>query len=234
MPPGNLIDGRAIAEQIHQETARRVAALKARGVQPGLVFVRVGEDPASRVYVGMKEKASARLGISSQTFVLAENTPETELLGLLARLNAEDAVHGILVQTPLPAHICRSQGFRRRRAGEGRGWISSPSTWANCCWARTDGFRPCTPAGIHELLIRSGVDIAGAEAVVLGRGNIVGKPMAAILLQKTQTRRGHRHPLPFPNARHRRALPARGYFDRGHGFAGICQGRHGQTRRGGD
>ena len=125
MPPGNLIDGRAIAEQIHQETARRVAALNARGVQPGLVFVRVGDDPASRVYVGMKEKACARLGISSQTYALAGNTSETELLALLARLNAENDVHGILVQLPLPAHICETRVYCRRRAGEGRGWISS-------------------------------------------------------------------------------------------------------------
>src|ERR1035438_1918442 len=108
MPPGNVIDGRAIAEQIHQETARRVAALQARGLQPGLAFVRVGEDPASRLYVGMKEKACARLGLSSWTRVLAENTSETELLGLLARLNAAAEVHGILVQAPLPVHISQT------------------------------------------------------------------------------------------------------------------------------
>src|SRR5277367_406570 len=105
MPPGNLIDGRAIAEQIHQETARRIASLKSRGIVPRLVFVRVGEDAASRVYVGMKEKTSARLGISSQTYALAASTTETELLELLAHLNADPAVHGILVQAPLPKHI---------------------------------------------------------------------------------------------------------------------------------
>ncbi len=101
----NLIDGRAIADEIHADTARRIAALKARGIQPGLVFVRVGEDPASRVYVGMKEKTSQRLGLHSRTHVLPEKTPESELLGLLHQLNADPGVHGILVQAPLPAHI---------------------------------------------------------------------------------------------------------------------------------
>ncbi len=185
MPPGNLIDGRAIAEQIHEETARRVAALKARGVQPGLVFVRVGEDPASRVYVGMKEKAAARLGISSRTCVLGENTPESELLGLLARLNADAGVHGILAQVPLPGHICQARVYAAIAPEKDVDGFH-PVNMGKLLLGAEDGFRPCTPAGIHELLIRSGVVIAGAEAVVLGRGNLVGKPMAAILLQKTK------------------------------------------------
>src|SRR2546427_13092413 len=102
MPLPNLIDGRAIAEQIHAETSRRIAALKARGLQPGLTFVRVGDDPASKVYVGMKEKACQRLGIKSQTHVLPEKTSESELLALLRQLNTDPRVHGILVQAPLP------------------------------------------------------------------------------------------------------------------------------------
>src|SRR5690349_20834952 len=101
----NLIDGRAIAEEIHAETARRIAALKTRGVQPGLAFVRVGEDPASKVYVGMKERTSLRLGILSETKVLAANTSEPELLVLLDALNADARIHGILVQAPLPSHL---------------------------------------------------------------------------------------------------------------------------------
>src|SRR5579872_4099474 len=105
MPFANLIDGRAIASQIQGETAQRVAGLKARGVQPGLAFVRVGEDPASRVYVGMKEKACAQLGIFSETRVLSENAPEGELVTLLARLNSDERIHGILVQAPLPRQI---------------------------------------------------------------------------------------------------------------------------------
>ena len=101
----NLIDGRSIAEQIHSETAARVAALKSRGHQAGLVFVRVGEDPASKVYVGMKERTSARLGIRSETIVLPDATAEAELLRLIEKLNHDRDVHGILVQAPLPAHI---------------------------------------------------------------------------------------------------------------------------------
>src|ERR1043165_8599869 len=98
MPADNLIDGRAIAEQIHQETAQRIAALQARGIQPGLAFVRVGDDPASQVYVGMKERTSARLGIRSTTHVLPQKTSQAELLTLIDELNKDRAIHGILVQ----------------------------------------------------------------------------------------------------------------------------------------
>ncbi len=185
MPPGNLIDGRAIAEQIHQETARLAAALKARGLRPGLVFVRVGEDPASRLYVGMKERACARLGISSQTHVLAENTSEAELLGLLARLNTAAEVHGILVQAPLPGHISQarvSAAVAPQKDVDG----FHPVNMGKLLLGAEDGFLPCTPAGVHQLLIRSGVAIAGAETVVLGRGNLVGKPLAALLSLKTK------------------------------------------------
>jgi len=185
MPLPNLIDGRAIAEQIHAETSRRLAVLKQRGVQPGLVFVRVGEDPASRVYVGMKERMSARLGIASFTRVLPESTSEADLISLISRFNADPKVHGILVQAPLPRHINQAavyaavlpekdvDGFHPVNAGK---LMLGDST----------GFLPCTPAGVHELLIRSQVKIEGAEVVVLGRGNIVGKPMAAILIQKAK------------------------------------------------
>jgi methylenetetrahydrofolate dehydrogenase (NADP+)/methenyltetrahydrofolate cyclohydrolase len=185
MPPGNLIDGRAIADEIHQETARRVAALQARGTQASLVFVRVGEDPASRVYVGMKEKVSARVGISSRICALPEHTPEKELLALLAALNADVTVHGILVQAPLPKHICEATIYSSvtpEKDVDGFHPVNVGKLWLGA----EDGFRPCTPAGIHELLIRSGVPIAGAEVVVLGRGNIVGKPMVALLSQKSK------------------------------------------------
>src|SRR2546427_12667118 len=108
MALANLIDGRAIAAQIQNELRDRIEKLKTRGVQPGLAFVRVGEDPASKVYVGRKEKACAELGIFSETQVLPENTSEAELLRLLEKLNADERVHGILVQAPLPAHISQS------------------------------------------------------------------------------------------------------------------------------
>lgn len=185
MPVSNLIDGRGIAEEIHQETARRVAALKARGIQPRLVFVRGGEDPASRVYVGMKEKTSARLGIATQTHVLPENTGEENLAELIARLNGDRAVHAVLVQAPLPRHISETRIYGMvcpEKDVDG----FHPVNVGKLMLGDATGFRPCTPAGVHELLIRSGVPIAGAEAVVLGRGNIVGKPMAAILMQKTK------------------------------------------------
>src|SRR5271154_6686052 len=105
MSVATLIDGRAIASQILAETAQRVQVLKSGGIQPGLAFVRVGEDPASKVYVGMKEKACAQLGIFSETHVLDQSTTETELLDLLQRLNTDSRIHGILVQAPLPKHI---------------------------------------------------------------------------------------------------------------------------------
>ena len=181
----NLIDGRAIAEQLHAETAHRIAALKTRGVQPGLAFVRVGEDPASRVYVGMKEKTSERLGIKSTTTVLPEATTQAELLALIAKLNADTSVHGILVQAPLPAHIDQATIFSAVSPAKDVDGFH-PVNVGKLMLGDPTGFMPCTPAGVHELLIRSGVKIAGAEVVVLGRGNIVGKPMTAILCQKAK------------------------------------------------
>ena len=183
MPPASLIDGRAIARQLQGELVQRVAALKASGVQPGLAFVRVGEDAASKVYVGRKEKTCAELGIYSETHVLPDATGEAELLALLARLNADRRLHGILVQAPLPSQLRATvvyasvlpekdvDGFHPVNVG--KLMLGDPT-----------GFLPCTPAGIRELLARSGVKIDGAEVVVLGRGNIVGKPMAAMLCQK--------------------------------------------------
>ena len=181
----NLIDGRAIAEQIHVETSQRIAALKARGVQAGLAFVRVGEDPASRVYVGMKEKTSERLGIKSTTTVLPAATPQAELLALIAKLNADGSVHGILVQAPLPSHMDQATIFAAVAPTKDVDGFH-PVNVGKLMLGDVTGFAPCTPAGVHELLIRSGVKIAGAEVVVLGRGNIVGKPMTAILCQKAK------------------------------------------------
>jgi methylenetetrahydrofolate dehydrogenase (NADP+)/methenyltetrahydrofolate cyclohydrolase len=180
---GNLIDGRAIAKQLQEELGRRIAGLKARGVQPGLAFVRVGEDPASKVYVGRKEKTCGELGIVSETHVLPEQTSEADLLKLIGQLNADARLHGLLVQAPLPSHIRQPvvyasvlpekdvDGFHPVNVG--KLMLGDPT-----------GFSPCTPAGIRELLVRSEVKTMGAEVVVLGRGNIVGKPMAAMLCQK--------------------------------------------------
>lgn len=181
----NLIDGRAIAEQIHAETTARVTALKVRGVEPALAFVRVGEDPASKVYVGMKEKTSARLGIRSSTTILPEATSEAELLALIRRLNADPATHGILVQAPLPKQINQTTVFATVSPDKDVDGFH-PVNVGKLMLGDTTGFLPCTPAGVHELLIRSQVKIEGADVVVLGRGNIVGKPMAAILIQKAR------------------------------------------------
>ena len=181
----NLLYGKAVADQVHQETAARIAALQARGVQPGLVFVRVGDDPASQVYVGMKERTSQRLGIRSQTQVLPEATPESALLDLIARLNGDPSVHGILVQAPLPRHIHTARVYSAVSPAKDVDGFH-PVNVGKLMLGDPTGFLPCTPAGIHELLIRSGIAIAGAEVVILGRGNIVGKPMAAMLLQKAR------------------------------------------------
>ncbi len=178
-----LIDGRAIAAQIQRELAGRIAALKTRGVSPGLAFVRVGEDPASKVYVGRKEKACAELGIFSETHVLPEQTGESELLALLGKLNADPRLHGILVQAPLPKQIRESVVYSTvlpQKDVDG----FHPVNVGKLMLGDPTGFQPCTPAGIRELLIRSGVKTNGAEVVILGRGNIVGKPMVAMLCQK--------------------------------------------------
>lgn len=183
MAKDNLIDGRGIAARIHSETKTRTEALAARGIQPGLAFIRVGEDPASRVYVGMKEKKSAELGIRSKTFVLDETTTQEELLALISGLNADPAWHGILVQAPLPAHISEQVVFSTVSPSKDVDGFH-PENVGKLMLGDDTGFRPCTPAGVHELLIRSDVETSGARVVVLGRGNIVGKPMTAILCQK--------------------------------------------------
>ena len=181
--PANVIDGRAIAAQIQRELAARAAALKQRGVVPGLAFVRVGEDPASKVYVGRKEKACAELGIVSETHVLPEKTSEAELLALIGKLNSTSHLHGILVQAPLPKHIRESVVFSTVLPTKDVDGFH-PVNVGKLMLGDETGFKPCTPAGVVELLVRSGVKTDGAEVVVLGRGNIVGKPMAAMLCQK--------------------------------------------------
>lgn len=184
MSLSNLIDGRVIAEQLHGETSQRIVSLSQRGIQVGLAFVRVGEDPASQVYVGMKEKTAARLGVRSITHVLPEQVSQAELLELIHRLNADPSVHGILVQAPIPRQIDSAQIYSAvcpRKDVDG----FHPMNVGKVLLGDRTAFLPCTPAGVHELLLRSQVSLAGAEVVVLGRGNIVGKPMASILMQKS-------------------------------------------------
>ena len=183
MSVSNIIDGKAIARQILDEVAQRVRALKSRGVQPGLAFVRVGEDPASKVYVGRKEKACAELGIFSETKVLPESASEAELLALIQKLNSDSRVHGILVQAPLPPHISQTKIYSSVLPEKDVDGFH-PVNMGKLLLGDTAGFIACTPAGVHELLVRSNIKISGAEIVMLGRGNIVGKPLAALLCQK--------------------------------------------------
>ena len=179
----NVVDGRAVAAQIQSEVVARIAALKKRGVQPGLAFVRVGEDPASKVYVGRKEKTCAELGIFSEMYILPGTASETELLGLLDKLNTNPRLHGILVQAPLPRQIRESVIYSAVLPEKDVDGFH-PSNVGKLMLGDPSGFQPCTPAGIGELLTRSNVQTDGAEVVILGRGNIVGKPMAAMLCQK--------------------------------------------------
>jgi methylenetetrahydrofolate dehydrogenase (NADP+)/methenyltetrahydrofolate cyclohydrolase len=178
-----LIKGAEVAAQIREELKKEIADLKAKhNVVPGLVTVLVGADPASQVYVGAKEKTSKELGIYSERYDLPEKTTQEELITLVQKLNKDPKIHGILVQLPLPKHLNDEEvlytidpkkdvdGFHPVNVG--KLMIGEPD------------YMPCTPAGIQQLLIRSGTQIEGAEVVVVGRSNIVGKPIANILLQK--------------------------------------------------
>lgn len=179
----NVIDGRAIAAKVLGALPQLITELKQRGVTPGLAFVRVGEDPASKVYVGRKEKTCAELGIYSETRVLPENFGENKLLALIDELNADPKFHGILVQAPLPKDISEAKVYSRVRPEKDVDGFH-PANVGKLMLGDPTGFKPCTPAGIVELLAHSGVKTDGAEVVVLGRGNIVGKPMVAMLCQK--------------------------------------------------
>jgi methylenetetrahydrofolate dehydrogenase (NADP+)/methenyltetrahydrofolate cyclohydrolase len=183
MAQDNLIDGRAIAAEIQRELSARVGGLKKHGVTPGLAFVRVGEDAASKVYVGRKEKACAELGIFSETHVLPQTANQDELLKLISRLNLDLRIHGILVQSPMPSQIRESDIYASilpQKDVDG----FNPVNVGKLMLGDASGFQPCTPLGIWWLLGQSGVSTEGAEVVILGRGNIVGKPMAAMLCQK--------------------------------------------------
>lgn len=177
-----LIDGKAIAATIRGEVAADVAALTARGVVPGLTVVLVGDDTASATYVGAKEKASREAGMAGETIRLPASTTQAELLSVVERLNADRAVHGILVQMPLPAHIDPDTVIRHILPEKDVDGFH-PVNVGKLLIGHTDGFVSCTPAGVIELLLRSGVETRGAEVVVVGRSNIVGKPMAALLVQ---------------------------------------------------
>ena len=178
-----IIDGKQIADDMRAELAGQVAELKAGGVTPGLTVVLVGEDPASQVYVRMKGKACEQLGMKSETIRMASDTTEAELLAVVERLNADEAVHGILVQLPLPDQIDERRVLHSLRPDKDVDGFH-PVNVGKVSIGDPTGFRPCTPYGVQQMLIRSGVEIAGAHAVIVGRSNIVGRPMASLLLHK--------------------------------------------------
>jgi methylenetetrahydrofolate dehydrogenase (NADP+)/methenyltetrahydrofolate cyclohydrolase len=177
-----MIDGNAIARAVRADVARDVALLREQGIIPGLTVVLVGDNPASAVYVRSKEKASVEAGMVGETIRLSANTSESELLALVDRLNADARVHGILVQMPLPKQIDPNRVIRRLDPAKDVDGFH-PVNVGKLLIGERDGFAPCTPAGVQELLVRSGVETKGKDAVVVGRSNIVGKPMAALLMQ---------------------------------------------------
>jgi methylenetetrahydrofolate dehydrogenase (NADP+)/methenyltetrahydrofolate cyclohydrolase len=180
--PAEIIDGVAIARSIREEAARETARLVDRGVRPGLAVVLVGEDPASTVYVRSKGRACDEAGMHSVTLRLPASTSQSELLDAVVALNRDPLVHGILVQMPLPKHLDADAVIRSidpRKDVDG----FHPVNVGKLLIGERDGFVPCTPAGIQEMLRRSSVETKGAECVIVGRSNIVGKPMAALLMQ---------------------------------------------------
>lgn len=180
-----IIDGRKISQEIKDELKQKVAAYKEQGTEIALAVIQVGQDPASTVYVGNKKKACEYIGIKSVAYELPEETTEAELLEIIGKLNQDDSIYGILVQLPVPKHINEDRiiqaidpkkdvdGFHPQSVGALS--IGQP------------GFVSCTPAGIIQLLKRSGISINGKECVVIGRSNIVGKPMALLLLRENGT-----------------------------------------------
>jgi len=180
-----IIDGKALAKQLREKFRLRVNTLKSQGLTPGLAVILVGDNPASRVYVGNKVKACEECGVTSFHHAVPEDTAESEVLALIARLNADDSVHGILIQLPLPPHIDVRRvleaisvnkdvdGFHLYNVG---GLVVGNTI-----------FPPCTPYGVQLLLETTGIDVAGKNAVIVGASNIVGKPMALMLLQKEAT-----------------------------------------------
>ncbi len=180
-----IIDGKAIAAQIKDELKEKAAAMKEEGIEVTLAVIQVGNDPASSVYVGNKKRACEYIGIRSLAYELAEETTEEELLTLIARLNDRKDVNGILVQLPLPAHICEDKVIGAIHPTKDVDGFHPRNVGALCIGQ--PGFASCTPAGIIQLLKHSGIEIAGKECVVIGRSNIVGKPMALLLLRENGT-----------------------------------------------
>jgi methylenetetrahydrofolate dehydrogenase (NADP+)/methenyltetrahydrofolate cyclohydrolase len=178
-----IIDGKALASDIRSEVSERVRALAARGVTPGLAAVLVGDDPASKVYVGAKQKACAEVGIHSERHDLPDDVRQPELLGLIGRLNADPTVHGILVQLPLPEHLSVLEVHEALSVDKDVDGLTPSSVGRLVRGEPT--FAPATPSGIVEMLVRSGIPTEGREVVVVGRGALVGMPLSIMLAQKS-------------------------------------------------
>ena len=180
-----IIDGKAVSRAVREQVAAETAQLKEKGIVPGLAVIIVGEDPASQVYVNNKEKACAEVGFFSEQFALPESTTQQELNALVEELNERKDINGILCQLPLPAHLNDKEVIN----------LISPEKDVDAFHPVNVGaimigdynFLPCTPAGVMELIHSTGVDISGKKAVVIGRSNIVGKPMAMLLLHENAT-----------------------------------------------
>ena len=185
--PGAIMDGRALARTIEEDCRRRAEAYRQRcGRAPRLDVVLLGDDPASRVYVRGKFRASERVGIDARDHFLPADTSEADLKALIERLNRDDAVDGLLVQLPLPGHISGNAVIAAIRPEKDVDGFHMHSAGA-LMMGRGEGFRPCTPLGVMRLIASTGIDLCGKEAVVIGRSNIVGKPLALMLLEANAT-----------------------------------------------
>ena len=180
-----IIDGKKISQEIKDELKEKVAVLKENGTEIALAVIQIGNDPASSVYVGNKKKACEYIGIRSESYELPEETTQDELLSLIERLNKDNAINGILVQLPVPDHINEDAVIKAIAPSKDVDGFHPESVGALLIGER--GFLPCTPAGIIELLKRSNIEIEGKECVVIGRSNIVGKPMSVLLLRENGT-----------------------------------------------
>jgi methylenetetrahydrofolate dehydrogenase (NADP+)/methenyltetrahydrofolate cyclohydrolase len=178
-----ILSGNEVAAQILAELKEKVAGLASEGIVPGLATVLVGDDPASHVYVGMKNKDARELGLHSRQITLSAETSEDELLGLVQGLNADPKIHGILVQLPLPKHIDEAKVLLAIDPAKDVDGFH-PVNVGRLSTGAEDVLAPCTPRGVVEMLLRSGHDPAGKHCVVVGRSNIVGRPMASLLLRK--------------------------------------------------
>lgn len=183
---GQIIDGKAIAESVRNSIRQDIIKLKQeKGIVPGLTVILVGDDPASQIYVRNKERACKDVGIKSQVIKLEKNTSQAELLDLIYKLNEDKETHGILVQLPLPSHIDEGmviEAIDPKKDVDGFHPVSAGKLFVG-----QPGLRPCTPKGIIRLIRETGTDIAGKHAVIIGRSNIVGKPVALMLLQNNAT-----------------------------------------------